>query len=490
MWLISALVLLGSGIIRQKALLVLVNWRYLLAGVSAASAWLGLFLATYLPARIEQGGRTLGEAIKSLPQPWDFINHSGTNLLWGKINNHLHAYDAFRWWELELGPTPLLCALILGSSLVLIRNWKACKKDGRVFYLITGTALVISFIMMVRIGLLSLWVFPYYLIPGGDGIRVGIRFMVLLIVPAVPVIIWGLQAMERRLQGTAGRALVTVLALFVLAEQVQLVSAARIDRIEQLQTLAQLPDPPEDATAFIPVTWKSQAHQTDAIQAGVILYAQHWDLPVCGGRSGFPPPGWTLSELIPPQVYANAFHWAEFKSIQGKLYFFNVDNSTWGRELPPIGERNDLFWLETQAKSDLIWKELTQTGSPLFDGLALSGWGDPENWGVWSISKKAEILVPQFDKTLYPLNLNLEFGVFIVPEHPSQRVRILLDGEEVYNSVVTEEGYPVSLSVEIKETNRSLTIEAPDAVSPISLGVSRDPRQLGVSISRLYFSRP
>jgi hypothetical protein len=486
-WFVCAGFLLGWSRIWELLIMVTTRWRRLIPGLILGVGWLTMFVVTYLPVRLLQGGRSLGEAIKSLPHPWDFINHSQTNLLWGSINSHFHSYPSFRYWELELGPTLIFTVLVVASSIVLWKSRESLCKSGKAFYLVTGVALLVSFILMIRISLLSLWILPYFLVPGADAIRVGIRFMVFLVVPSIPVILWGLQQLNNRVAGIRGGLMVASIALLLLAEQIHTVSIAQLDRTEQLRTLENLPDPPVDATAFIPVARETNIHKVDVIQAGVITYAQHWDLPVCGGRSGFFPEGWTLEVLNPPEVYPKAMQWAIYKGIEGKLYFFNVDTNRWGRPLPPIDERRDLFWLK--PGHELIDKELTREGPLLFGGLAVHGWSGREDWGVWSVSKKAEILIPQIKEEALPVFLQMKFGAYLTKAHPRQRVRLILDGKEILDTVISMGDPPVQIDVEIKEGSQSLQIETPDAISPKALGEHPDPRVLGISVSSLTFTR-
>ncbi|MEX0325741.1 MAG: hypothetical protein AB3N33_06600 [Puniceicoccaceae bacterium] len=487
-WFVVALCLLDKGGIWEQLKRLPNFWLHFFPGMLIAFGWLSLFLITYLPVRVLQGGRTLGESIKSLPYPWDFINHSKSNLLWGKVNNHLPAYHDFRPWELELGPTPIFAVLVVATGIALWRRRATLRTHREAWYLVTGIALIISFLMIMRLGLLSFWILPYSVVPGADGIRVSIRFMVFLVVPAIPVILWGLRELAARSPKRAGGLLVALLSISLLAEQIHLTPNAHMNRIEMLQTMESLPDPPVDATAWIPFTRKTGNYEILATQSSAIGYAQHWSLPTCGGRSGFEPVGWTLSQLNPPEVFSNALQWVSFKEARGNLYFFDVDNNEWGKQLPAAEDPKNYFWLNHQDNNNWIGVELTQLTPLLFGGLTIQGWSRREDWGAWSVSKVAEIMIPEFEREHYPLRLNLEFGAYVTEIYPEQRVRIFLNEEEVYHSVFTHGDPPVILSLSIQEGARLLRIETPDATSPNSIGNEGDNRNLGIALRRFEFT--
>ncbi|MEX0330244.1 MAG: hypothetical protein AB3N64_02360 [Puniceicoccaceae bacterium] len=488
-WFLAAVCLLDIGRIREELKRLPGLWLQFFPGILIAAGWLSLFLITYLPVRVSQGGRTLGESIKSLPYPWDFINHSESNLLWGKINGHLPEYNGFKPWELELGPTPIFAVLVVATGIVLWRRRWALRTDREAWYLVTGIALIISFLMTMRLGLLSFWILPYSVVPGADAIRVGIRFMVFLVVPAIPVILWGLRELACQFQKRAGVLLVALLSISLLAEQIQLTPNTHMNRTELLKALENLPEPPVDATAFVPYSRSADEYEIYTIQSGGISYAQHWNMPVCGGRSGFYPPDWSLRDLNAPDVFSNALLWAALNSISGKLYFFDFDNGVWGQPLPEIDNRQNYFWLEKKSQGYWIGRDLLQESPAILEGLTLKGWSVKEEWGIWSISKDAVIIIPEYAEEDYPLWLNLEFRAYTPDSHPEQRVRLTLGEEEIFNSVISFRDPPVTLSLPIQKDARILRIETPDSISPASLGIGEDSRKLGIALHRFEFTR-
>ena len=98
-------------------------------------------------------------------------------------------------------------------------------------------------------------------------------------------------------------------------------------------------------------------------------------------------------------------------------------------------------------------------------------------------------MIPQIKEEALPVFLQMKFGAYLTKAHPRQRVRLILDGKEILDTVISMGDPPVTIDVEIKEGSQSLQIETPDAISPKALGEHPDPRVLGISVSSLTFTR-
>jgi hypothetical protein len=475
-WVVAAGWLGGWKALWREAREIIRKWRSLLPGAIAGVFILGLFLKTYLAQRLEHGGRTLGQAIKSLPQPWDFLNHSETNLLWGKVNGLLHAYHPRLSHELELGPTFLFFILVMSAIAGLV--WFSRGKPVTL-QRVTALATLLSFTLLVRISLLSLWVIPFLLIPGASGIRAAFRFMILLMVPAIYLLILALQQLRGRVHGVAGALLLAVAGGLVVVEQVQLVPNGRIDRTALRAELAGLPTPPADADFFTPVSNKASPYEASVLQNRATFYAQHWNLPTTAGRSGMLPKGWDMMTISRPHIHGALIRWCELRNIRGTGYFFNMDTRAWERPL----HRPD-------PGSSLAGVDLTALVPSRFKELAIKGWSQPERWGVWSTGPVAVLQLPDIETTGRPLALEMTFGAFLDDRHPAQRIRILVDGDPLFDGSIDLEGREQSLEASIPAGSEVLVIETPDAASPESLGISGDTRVLGVALKKLVILAP
>lgn len=125
------------------------------------------------------------------------------------------------------------------------------------------------------------------------------------------------------------------------------------------------------------------------------------------------------------------------------------------------------------------------TGSVGNGNFALaSGWYDLEPWGVWSRGKTAKLSLPCNSSQYYfgkeALNLTVELSGF-----GSQAISITQRGDVLFEGRVdTIKAVPLTLKVgqcDVRELE--IVINIPHAQSPAKLGVSNDPRKLGVGFA-------
>ncbi|WP_425987656.1 hypothetical protein [Afipia sp. DC4300-2b1] len=123
-----------------------------------------------------------------------------------------------------------------------------------------------------------------------------------------------------------------------------------------------------------------------------------------------------------------------------------------------------------------------------------NGWGPTETWGVWTVEHSAELALPVRAKAGDRLVLNALALAFLGKQREPVRVRVFARDEQIAEWVF-EAGrlnqprwLTASLPPQTDETSGdvltiSFEIDAPR--SPLSEGVSADPRTLGLGLSRL-----
>ncbi|WP_088282566.1 DUF7024 domain-containing protein [Ideonella sp. A 288] len=125
--------------------------------------------------------------------------------------------------------------------------------------------------------------------------------------------------------------------------------------------------------------------------------------------------------------------------------------------------------------------------------LSRRGWSPHEDWGTWSDGPVAEIHL-QLAATDRPRHLTLEVLPMLVPQKGlgAQTVTVHANGQPLGTRRVTS---AQTLSFDIPEAAWAgtdgllrLRLDLPDAASPRQLGLSRDPRQLGIGLRRLRVS--
>ena len=114
-----------------------------------------------------------------------------------------------------------------------------------------------------------------------------------------------------------------------------------------------------------------------------------------------------------------------------------------------------------------------------------AGWSDPEDWGTWSDSRSATILLPaspaQVDSVV------IDFAAAVSSSHPAQRVEIFVNGSQAYSGSISERFG--TLKIKIPDAAKSdafkgITMEfrLPDAARPKDIGLGEDMRTLALAL--------
>lgn len=119
-----------------------------------------------------------------------------------------------------------------------------------------------------------------------------------------------------------------------------------------------------------------------------------------------------------------------------------------------------------------------------------SGWSTPESWGTWSQGQQARI-----DLRVRPdsHSIVLDVMAFVQPQHPSQRVIVSLNGEQVLDTRLTQLQdnhleIPISAALRQRlavDDRLMIDLQLPDAISPQQLGLNDDSRVMGLGLKRL-----
>ncbi|KTB75598.1 hypothetical protein ACTAB9_07795 [Pseudomonas syringae] len=123
----------------------------------------------------------------------------------------------------------------------------------------------------------------------------------------------------------------------------------------------------------------------------------------------------------------------------------------------------------------------------LLDQRRLKGFGSAENIGSWIVGKSAEFNC--IVDAQPPSVMVIDWRPFVSSQHPKQAVKVLINGVEQYNSVLTGSA---EATTEIKLPPLSsdkmvVTFLTPDSVSPQQIGMSEDKRPLSVLVKAVTF---
>jgi hypothetical protein len=126
---------------------------------------------------------------------------------------------------------------------------------------------------------------------------------------------------------------------------------------------------------------------------------------------------------------------------------------------------------------------------PESDTFFWYGWSTAEPGFRWTDGHDAALVFAL--RSSRDLVVTMRASGFLVPGSPKQRVSLALNGSVLSNFEITDisaREYTIELPVKILRAQNVLTFSLPDAASPQSLGLSKDPRQLGLALYWLKFA--
>lgn len=126
----------------------------------------------------------------------------------------------------------------------------------------------------------------------------------------------------------------------------------------------------------------------------------------------------------------------------------------------------------------------------LWNSWLAKGWSNPEPWGVWALGQDASLVIDagELPPNKSGIRLHFKMQAYVSPQHPRQSARIDVDGGNMHS---IEVNYPantaefdVGVSPEDLQFRRKVVVHfnLPDAVSPQSLNLSTDTRQLSFGL--------
>lgn len=301
-------------------------------GLTASGLLIGLapIFAIYAPALEELHGRTFGAYIGFAPFPYDLINASSWNLVWGRLLDAVLMPARAQAVERALAVTPGMTVILLICLFFARRQESAngivpsCEVR---FATVAVAVLAVTWLMTVRIGSVSLFWLFYELIPGARAIRVGGRLQMLVnfwVVAAIAMLlsrrmITGATSTKRRALGAAA------ILLFCLVEQLNLLRGGT-PRAATLAMLTNVPPPPPDCASFLITPDGGRAGNGDHNNATWISLKT--GLPTLNGASGWSPPGWRLDDESIGYLDA-ARAWIAARKPPGEVCLYNEDRRQW-----------------------------------------------------------------------------------------------------------------------------------------------------------------
>jgi hypothetical protein len=430
------------------------------------------FLIIYLPVLETNGSWSFEGAALSLPSLVDYVNVGSDNYFWGWFFAPMHLFWRYNGCELEFGLPPLtmivfFCALIL----MLVSRIRARRTDAlSLCGVVAGLAVLLCWLLMFKFHAWAGWKLVHAFVPGASAIRAIFRFNVLLSMMVLLVIAAWLRGLASS-RGRLGGAVSLLLPALLLGEQLARMPVSyAMRRSEEVARIEAIPPPPADAKVFYLKSSNPGAVWTHMVAFRI---AQELGLETINGYSGIWPVDWPLEHPEASDYERNVYRWLKGEIPEG-LYMLDLDAMQW--------HRRDVGWVPAYYKpgEDIV-------AARTLPFYAFEGWSGLEDWGVWSKSRQARIMMP-LETALEPgARLEMSVHAFVTDKWLSQILRISVNGVELTDMVLRFGADSRDLSFvlppECAGARRlDFVLYLPDANSPALVGDSADTRLLGLGL--------
>lgn len=123
--------------------------------------------------------------------------------------------------------------------------------------------------------------------------------------------------------------------------------------------------------------------------------------------------------------------------------------------------------------------------SPLYTGFLTKGWSVPENEGVWTNGKNAELQFQNTPKEAKYITLVFQpfvFGSYTPILTLKSNEKVILNNQEVAKE------FSIKIPLDRQKNNTTIHINIKEVISPKSLGINSDTRLIGIKLKKYYFS--
>ncbi|MGH6614810.1 hypothetical protein [Sphingomonas sp.] len=301
-------------------------------GIGSFAVFIVPFLVTYLPKKWETGGHHYFDHVYNQVNPIDLINVGRDNYVWGWIFRLFRALipdtgaaESMIDGEHITGfPVLLFILILIAAWRIIVRGSTAPGQPVSPALRALALALIVSWLLTLKLFGHSLWYLVFRLAPGASGIRVVLRYQLFLVLPALLLVVAAHRARAYRLLRTRSMLMGGLLALLV-GEQLTGASAALLSRSVQRRALWAIPAPPPQCRAFYVVAARKfepmfghealnslYPHNVDAM-----FLAERWNVPTINGFSTFNPPDWAFANPLAPDYESRVATYAQRHRLQG-----------------------------------------------------------------------------------------------------------------------------------------------------------------------------
>ncbi len=464
----------------------------LLTSVPYFLVWFILLVWVYYPVLRWTGGRGYSDAYQYIRDWREFADIGIYNWMWGPSLGAFYSRHFPKTNEARMGlPVLMLLTVALATVVSLIQIRRGRKTSNPApgaaprGIAILGLASAALYLATVRFGTHTFWWVIYRVVPGARGLRIPGRINFLLSLIAATVCAIAFESLLARRRRRWVRWFAAALAAALIADQVSVYELSWVSRFSELKYFGRFPAAPQGCLAFYAI--RPRVPQLfDIGQVDAMILARLRNIPTINAYGGWPPPGWDL------------YHFDAGYSNRAARYFMAHDlwdgacaaDMEVGRWLTPAETRADLA--RTFPRTGLGHLEFKAGGAG--NQCAVSGWSDPEAIGTWTDARHAILVVGGLSPERGPLRIRAHAMAFLAGTHRDVKIVVRVNGHAAGAWEFTEEGIVVLREAEAPATflGPELTrigFDIDDPRSPLELGVSQDPRRLGMLLVDLALTQ-
>jgi hypothetical protein len=227
------------------------------------------------------------------------------------------------------------------GALKVVVDENKVNDDGKLAMLAAGlgVAVLLAWLLMLKIHGFSLWWLVSKLVPGGGGIRAVYRFQHVLAFPIATVVAIGLHQsinyaaghIHSYLKRGACLTAVTVFCLLLVVEQFNAGSLANYSKQQQRDMLARISNPPQQAKVFALLPAEGLKKIPFEAQIDAMLIAQKYGLHTINGFTAQNPPGGAgIYDFNSPDYIVHLGRWIRYYNLENdQLYFLDLKTGSW-----------------------------------------------------------------------------------------------------------------------------------------------------------------
>lgn len=408
-------------------------WRNRLLLIAVVGAIAALpFLWIYLPKVRETGGHAFWSALTFMLTPGDLFNVGEHNLIWGWVFSHWQAalnLNPDNNHELLVGfPPVFLLGTIVMSGWLLLR-----QRRQHPLWASLALACLISIMLVVRVGDISLWWLIWQGVPGASGLRAVARYAIFIVLPLCLLWSFVLPYFARRYS----LALCLPLVAWLWAEQISLDSNAEVPRYAYLQDMRSAEAPPTQCTQFFVINRRDSDKHIDTAtlfgslyphNVAAMFFSEWWNLRTLNGFSTFNPPNWNFAYLPEGSYRYRVRDYVAHHEMENGLCSFDLSALTWDTAPFSNDETDQLIMLNHMRNPPLTEQlEVELTHSEIHSV--------PEAQWRFSVAIENQGEIPLQAQQANAINLGIQLlddqGQVINPDLKRVPLVTLLPGEQV-----------------------------------------------------------